>query len=470
MLRGILVLALAAGLALAASAPATAATRYTVIGHGYGHGIGLSQYGALGFAQRGWSARAILRHYYRGTRLGRLTRPQRRVQRVLLVRGRSLQVLARSRLVVTDRRGGRRIVLRAGAYRVVRGRERGRLRIESRRNGRIVARRLSSRILLQPTARPLRVDSRTVHGWRWAHWRGGLAVRRRGNAVTTVNRVPLERYVASVVASEIPARWPRSALRAQAVAARSYAVATRRGGGFDAYPDTRDQVYGPIERERARASRAARATRSLVVRHRGRVAVTYFSSSSGGRTATPRSAWGSRVRVPYLRSVRDPYDRAGGANPNHTWRIVLRPRAAARALRTRAIGRFELRVWRPSRRVRAIVMRTPRGVVRRSAGEVYGSLGLRSTFFTIRRVTFDASRRARPGGRVRVRGAIRPRWRPRVTILARTPSRRGWRAVRTVRVARDGTFAARVRVRRTTLLRLDVRSAAAPWAIVRVRR
>ena len=137
-----------------------------------------------------------------------------------------------------------------------------------------------------------------------------MRLRRDGGVLTTVNRVPLERYVASVVAAEMPADWPYAALRAQAVAARSYAVATRRSGRFDAYPDTRDQVYGPVERERPRATRATHATRSRVVRYGERVAVAYFSSSSGGRTATPRSAWGASVRLPYLRSVRDPYDGA----------------------------------------------------------------------------------------------------------------------------------------------------------------
>ena len=74
--RCAILLAVMAGLG-AGSAQAEAATLFTLTGHGWGHGIGMSQYGALGYAQHGWTHAQILDHYYTGTKLGLLRRPPR---------------------------------------------------------------------------------------------------------------------------------------------------------------------------------------------------------------------------------------------------------------------------------------------------------------------------------------------------------------------------------------------------------
>ena len=112
-----------------------------------------------------------------------------------------------------------------------------------------------------------------------------------------------------------PRGW-LAALRAQAVAARSYAVATRHPTSlFDAYADTRSQVYGPIEHEAAGFERRpSPATAHQVLWYSGSVAVGFFSSSSGGWTASEQAAWGSGGE-PYLVPVRDRYDGAQGLNP-----------------------------------------------------------------------------------------------------------------------------------------------------------
>src|SRR5262249_30741275 len=87
---------------------------------------------------------------------------------------------------------------------------------------------------------------------------------------------------------------------------------------FDLYGDTRSQVYGGISVEMAATTAAVDATAGQVVLYDGRVATTYFSSSSGGRTASAAEAWGKPV--PYLASVVDPYDTY---SPNHDWGPVL---------------------------------------------------------------------------------------------------------------------------------------------------
>jgi len=117
----------------------------------------------------------------------------------------------------------------------------------------------------------------------------------------------------------MPSKWPADALEAQAVAARSYALANlTKQRDFDLYADTRSQVYGGVGAESAPASDAITVTKGQVVLWHGKVANTLFFSTSGGRTASAEEATGTAV--PYLVSVADPYDTA---SPVHDWGPVL---------------------------------------------------------------------------------------------------------------------------------------------------
>src|ERR1044071_1219012 len=92
-------------------------------------------------------------------------------------------------------------------------------------------------------------------------YRGTFTVTSDGKQLTLVNTVPLEQYLYAVVPSEMPKTWPAEALKAQAVAARSYALAVRQTtGAFDVYPDTRSQVYGGVTAEAPTATAAVDAT------------------------------------------------------------------------------------------------------------------------------------------------------------------------------------------------------------------
>jgi stage II sporulation protein D len=115
----------------------------------------------------------------------------------------------------------------------------------------------------------------------------------------------------------MPADWPGDALRAQAVAARSYALATADGGLWDQYDDTRSQVYGGISSETPATNQAVAATAGRVVKHEGKVATTFFFSSSGGRTENIEFSFVGAEPKPYLRSVKDPHEEA---SPYHRWR------------------------------------------------------------------------------------------------------------------------------------------------------
>jgi SpoIID/LytB domain protein len=120
-----------------------------------------------------------------------------------------------------------------------------------------------------------------------------------------------------VVGGEMPHTWNLAALEAQAVASRSYALATLKPTKhFDLFSDTRSQVYGGIAYETRGIDFAVRRTAGKVLTWHGHVATTFFFSTSGGRTANVRDVWPTAANVPYLRSVDDPYD---ASSPHHLW-------------------------------------------------------------------------------------------------------------------------------------------------------
>jgi stage II sporulation protein D len=261
-----------------ALAPAAAAKVFIIEGRGWGHGLGMSQWGAEGFAEHGTGYRAILAHYYPGTRLARMPN---RTMRVLLAERRD-RLLISSRAPFAVFRGGRKRVLRAGRYA-------------------IPSRRLQPPLRFEPGAQPLSLDGRL--------YRGAIAFTGRGGSLVAVNYVRLERYLRGVVPAEMPFRWRPAALQAQAVAARSYALSQLKPSqSFDLYADTRDQVYGGIATERPSTNHAVGATAGQVLTWNGRPALAYYCSTSGGRTAA-----GS---LPYLASVPDPFD---SISPHHLW-------------------------------------------------------------------------------------------------------------------------------------------------------
>src|SRR5207342_2994290 len=111
-----------------------------------------------------------------------------------------------------------------------------------------------------------------------------------------------------VVPNEMPADWPADALRAQAVVARSYGLATGASGPFDQYDDTRSQVYGGLGSGTAATNHAVDATAGHVVKYHGKIATTFFFSTSGGRTENIENVFIGSDPKPYLKSVRDPFE------------------------------------------------------------------------------------------------------------------------------------------------------------------
>ena len=173
--------------------------------------------------------------------------------------------------------------------------------------------------------------------------------------MNAINAVSLEDYVAGVVSRESPSSWPLEALKAQAVAARTYAVTTSKAGaGFDQYADTRSQVYGGVAAETASTNQAVAATRGQVVTYEGEPVVTFFFSTSGGRTENVENTNLGTAPKPWLKSVADPYD---GVSPKHRWGpIKLTLRAGRRASSSGLVkGRFKgIKVVRRGRSPRIV--------------------------------------------------------------------------------------------------------------------
>lgn len=141
-------------------------------------------------------------------------------------------------------------------------------------------------------------------------YRGDVLVRADSTGVTAVNVVDLEAYLLGVVAREIGRRplEELEAVKAQAVAARTYAIGNlggRESLGFDFFGSDRDQVYGGIESEDPVATRAVEETRGEILTYDGVPILAYYSSTCGGHTASIEEAWPWRAPLPYLRGVSD---------------------------------------------------------------------------------------------------------------------------------------------------------------------
>jgi stage II sporulation protein D len=322
------ILLIAIALCLLAASPAAAASsKFTIRGAGFGHGVGMSQYGAYGYALNGASYRDILGHYYTGTAIGKADVGQR--VRVLLqsVRGSASftgatragsRTLSPRKIYYVARRGS------SVQLRNARGRKMG-----TYRSLRVTGR--GGKVLLRGTA----ANGRSSGVYRGAmDFSAGLF-----SGVNAVNSLPLDTYVRGVVGDESPPSWPLEALKAQAVAARTYALTTMKPtASFDVYPDTRSQVYGGVAAEEASTDAAVSQTSGEVVTYNGVPVVTYFFSTSGGRTENVENTPLGNEPRPWLKSVDDPYDTT---SPRHRWGpIKLSLKSAGRKLGGLVKGKF----------------------------------------------------------------------------------------------------------------------------------
>ncbi|MGH2936004.1 MAG: SpoIID/LytB domain-containing protein [Gaiellaceae bacterium] len=420
---------------------------FVFTGHGWGHGVGMAQWGAWGYATHGWTYQQILQHYYPGTTIGPA---QTNVVRVLLAdRKKTLKISSTVPFTVTDGNGATH-ALPAGATTI------------------------ASKGLSWPA--PLTFNA-GADGWLTLArpYRGQLLVDVVDGRLRAIDVVALEDYLYGVVPAEMPSTWSPAALQAQAVAARSYALATRKvAAPFDVYADTRSQMYLGVSHETQATTAAVDATRAQVVTFGGKVATTYFFSSSGGETESISDAWGV-PSIPYLIAVPDPFD---VLSPYHDWGpLPVSAKTFGKALKITApildlqttlnpsgrVGRVVL-VTAPSLRVTAAT-NPPASV---GAGTVSGALGLRSTWFSIAMLALQQPAPAAPigyGSSITLTGTIRG---VDGVSLEERESGGPWHLVGPVTPAADGTVVLPESPSLTTDYRLATPFTAVGYVRVRV--
>ena len=135
-------------------------------------------------------------------------------------------------------------------------------------------------------------------------YRGFFIVYNQNGSLVVINKVEIEDYIKGVVPSEMPSSWSYEAHKAQAVAARSYALANlgkRASHGYDLKDTPADQAYGGASAETSKTNKAVKETEDIVLIYNLKIIPAYYSASAGGQTSSSAAVW--TRNLPYLQSV-----------------------------------------------------------------------------------------------------------------------------------------------------------------------
>jgi stage II sporulation protein D len=433
-------------------APAGSGPLFLISGHGYGHGVGLGQWGAQGYALQGYTDDQILAAYYPGTVAGQTTETS---IRVLLANGKKTLTISSRKAITVEDGDGIEHTLPSGNTAFTPALE---LPVDGG-----PPQALTPPLTFSPAS-----GSNLTLG---RAYRGQLVVDVVDGKLRAINDLPLEQYLYGVVPAEMPSAWLPAALESQAVAARSYALASRRAGSaFDVYADGRSQAYLGASVETPAADEAVDETAGEVLLYNGNVADTLFSSSTGGRTQSAADAFGPPGR-PYLVSVSDPFDKI---SPYHDWGPVpVTGSTLSHAFRV--AGRvMDATVKRnPSRRAKTVTVTslshgtTVTAPIRGEAAQA--GLGLRSTWFSIGVLSLQPPAPNLPvasGTSVVLTGVVRG---VRGVVVQQRALGTPWKPFKSIApTAKTGAFRLVVRPSATTDYRLATAQDAAAFVRVRV--
>jgi len=223
-------------------------------------------------------------------------------------------------------------------------------------------------------------------------YRGLFRLYLRDGRFILVNELPIEEYLYSVVGGEVPSSWHLEALKAQAVAARSYALAhLSPGADFDLCATALCQLYTGLRGENWRAIRAVEETRGIVATYGGKVISAFYSANAGGVTEDVERVWSEAL--PYLRSVPSPADEESLRSPwgrtSYRWEVAYREDELTALLenwgiRFPSILDLAAEEIAPSGRVTRLRIEGPKGSAYLVGDEVRLGLGLKSSLFTFR--------------------------------------------------------------------------------------
>ena len=448
-----------AGSAAAASpvppAPVAGTPVFVVTGGGWGHNVGLSQWGAYGQAKAGRPYDRILRHYFPGTKLA--PTPVRTVRVLLAPAVRTIAVTSSAPFRVRDA---------TGVVRPVDG-----LQVKLDRRLRVwvvlapggLGAPVRKRIALPSpvTFLPARGATLALDG---KGLRGKLKVARVAKRLQAVMVVGLDAYVQGIVPGEMPKEWPLEALKAQAVAARTYAVANLVSGKpWDIVADPYAFAYYGATMEAPATTEAVRQTRGQVLLYGGRVITAFYFSSSGGRTLSAQDVFG--LALPYLPGASDPWDEL---SPHHRWPArTFTPVSLARLIGAPdPVLDVHVVPSAPGRPL-AFQLATKTGAsIEVRAAELRTRLGLKSPNFQIGVLRLTPVPGAVPAGQpVTLSGMARD---VGDTMLEERPAGGVWKPVRRVAVQGDGSFVVVLRPSATSAYRLTAAGLIGPSQTVTV--
>jgi stage II sporulation protein D len=430
-------------------APQGSGALFLVSGHGYGHGVGMGQWGAQGYAKQGYTYDAVLDAYYPGTTLGQTNATS---IRVLLASGKKTLTISSKKPITIEDGDGIDHTLPAGSTTLTPALK---LAVDGG----------SSQALDPPLTFLPASGSMLTLGHRY---RGRILVDNPSKKLRAINVLGLQQYLYGVVPVEMPSTWLPAALQAQAVAARSYALANRKAAApFDVYADGRSQAYLGVSGETPAGKLAVDETAGEVLLYDGNVADTLFSSSTGGRTQSAADAFGAPGR-PYLVSVPDPYDTI---SPYHDWGPVpVTGKTLGSAVG--AVGRVvDATVKRnSSRRVKTLkITSLSRGsqlTATTGGAAIASALSLRSTWFSVGVLSLQPPSSNPPvasGTKVTLTGLVRG---VQGAVIQRSTAGTPWTQFRTV--ATTGSFRFTVRPKATTKYRIATESDATGYVRIRV--
>lgn len=433
-------------------APSGSGALFLFSGHGWGHGVGMGQWGAQGYALQGYTYDQILAAYYPGTTSGQTSTTS---IRVLLASGKKSLTISTGKPYTVEDGDGIDHTLASGKTTLKQSLQ---LAVDGG-----PAQALTPPLTFTPAGGSKLTLGRT--------YRGRIVVDVLNGRLRAINVLPLEQYLYGVVPAEMPYTWLPAALQAQAVAARSYALASRKAAApFDVYADGRSQMYLGISAEKPAATEAVDETAGEVLLYAGHVATTFFSSSTGGWTQSAADAFGGAGK-PYLPSVRDPYD---GISPYHNWGpVAVTAKTLGKSLGVS--GRIvDATVARnSSKRVKTLKVTSlshgEQGTTSVSGSAATSALALRSTWFSVGVLSLQPPSPNVPvasGTRVRLSGVARG---VRGVILQARSLGGPWRPLKSIVPApTTGAFHLSVKPKVTTDYRLATAQDAAAYMRIRV--
>jgi SpoIID/LytB domain protein len=313
-----------------------APSQFRMFGAGFGHGLGLSQWGAYGLAKRGWGPSKILKHFYSGTRVAREGSPPKNL-RIGLAQGKdSVRLEAQDGPVeirLGDAQAGSPVAtVPSGETWKVRAAANEYLIVDA--TGTTVdsvgGPNDAISVVYEQNGARVRIPE-AAHTYNRGSIEFGLYSCAGGCVMRLVLTVDPQGYLYGL--GEVPSSWPMSALKTQAIAARTYAFTKAAASQHRAvcdcalYASSYDQVYAGWDKEGGvdgdRWVSAVNQTGDQVVLNGGQTIQAFYMSSSGGYTENNENVWGG-TPIDYLRGVCDPGDYTS-ENPNAVWERTFTP-------------------------------------------------------------------------------------------------------------------------------------------------